>query len=85
MTPYYESPEGQIFHGDVLTVLKQMPDESVQMCVTSPPYWGLRDYGNDAQIWDDCDFGILCNRCNLLLPTKDRKEWLKNVTRYINK
>ena len=27
-----------------------MPDESVQCCVTSPPYWGLRDYGHPGQI-----------------------------------
>jgi DNA modification methylase len=34
-----------ILHGDALTVLKTLPDESVHCCVTSPPYWGLRDYG----------------------------------------
>jgi len=27
-----------------------MPDESIQCCVTSPPYWGLRDYGVDGQL-----------------------------------
>src|SRR5690349_24795832 len=27
-----------------------MPDESVQCCVTSPPYWGLRDYGIEGQL-----------------------------------
>jgi len=36
--------------GDALEQLKTLPDESVQMCVTSPPYWGLRDYGHDGQI-----------------------------------
>lgn len=30
--------------------LKQIPDNSVFMCVTSPPYYGLRDYGVDGQI-----------------------------------
>lgn len=30
--------------------LREMPDESVQCCVTSPPYWGLRDYGVDGQL-----------------------------------
>jgi hypothetical protein len=30
--------------GNVLDVLKTMPDESVHCCITSPPYWGLRDY-----------------------------------------
>jgi len=39
-----------ILCGDSLSVLREMPDESVQTCVTSPPYWGLRDYGNEGQI-----------------------------------
>ena len=37
-------------HGDCLEVLKNIPDNSVHCCVTSPPYWGLRDYGVDGQI-----------------------------------
>lgn len=36
--------------GDCRDVLKTLPDESVQCCVTSPPYWGLRDYGHPGQI-----------------------------------
>lgn len=36
--------------GDALTVLKTLPDESVQCCVTSPPYWGLRDYAVVGQL-----------------------------------
>jgi len=36
--------------GDCLEVLKTLEDESVQTCVTSPPYWGLRDYGVDGQL-----------------------------------
>ena len=36
--------------GDCLDTLRRMPDASVQCCVTSPPYWGLRDYGHDGQI-----------------------------------
>lgn len=34
---------------DVLDGLRQLPDESVQCVVTSPPYWGLRDYGVEGQ------------------------------------
>lgn len=37
-------------HGDCREVLKTLPDESVNCCVTSPPYYGLRDYGVDGQI-----------------------------------
>lgn len=40
----------RILCGDALTVLKTMPDESVNCCVTSPPYYALRDYGVDGQI-----------------------------------
>ena len=40
----------QIIQGDCRDVLVTMPDESVHCCVTSPPYWGLRDYGVDGQV-----------------------------------
>lgn len=36
--------------GDCLRVLKATPSESFQVCITSPPYWGLRDYGVEGQI-----------------------------------
>ena len=39
-----------IFEGDALTTLRRLPDNSVQCAVTSPPYWGLRDYKNSDQI-----------------------------------
>lgn len=39
-----------ILAGDCREVLKTLPDASVQCCVTSPPYWGLRDYGHAKQI-----------------------------------
>ena len=40
----------QIFIGDSRDSLRKLPDKSVQTIVTSPPYWGLRDYGHDGQI-----------------------------------
>jgi DNA modification methylase len=39
-----------IIVGDCLESLRRMPSDSVRCCVTSPPYWGLRDYGVDGQI-----------------------------------
>ena len=39
-----------IINGDALVELRKMAAESVQCCVTSPPYWGLRDYGVDGQL-----------------------------------
>jgi DNA modification methylase len=40
----------RILTGDALTVLRTLPDASVNCCVTSPPYYGLRDYGMEGQI-----------------------------------
>ena len=40
----------QIHLGDCIDSMRQMPDQSVHCCVTSPPYFGLRDYGHDGQI-----------------------------------
>ena len=42
--------EAKILVGDVRSRLAEISDKSVQCVVTSPPYWGLRDYGNDGQI-----------------------------------
>src|SRR5690554_522929 len=41
---------GTLYQGDALETLRRLPDGSVHTCVTSPPYWGLRDYGVDGQI-----------------------------------
>ncbi len=40
----------RIATGDALTVLRQLPDGSVHSCITSPPYWLVRDYGVTGQI-----------------------------------
>ena len=40
----------RIITADVIDGLRQLPDESVHTCITSPPYWGLRDYGVEGQI-----------------------------------
>ena len=42
--------QNTVLCGDALEMLKTLPDEYVQMCVTSPPYYGLRDYGAEGQI-----------------------------------
>ena len=39
-----------LYIGDCRTILPTLEDSSVQCCVTSPPYFGLRDYGADGQI-----------------------------------
>jgi DNA modification methylase len=44
--------DATLYLGDVLAVLAELPDESVHCVVTSPPYWGLRDYGIPPSVWD---------------------------------
>lgn len=43
----------KIIQGDCLEMLKTLPDESVDCCITSPPYYGLRDYGTGKWIGGD--------------------------------
>lgn len=40
----------KIIHSDCIEGMKSLPDNSVDCCITSPPYFGLRDYGHDGQI-----------------------------------
>ena len=47
----------RIINADVFKGLGQLEDESVQCVVTSPPYWGLRDYGVDGQIGLEASLG----------------------------
>jgi DNA modification methylase len=64
-----------IFEGDVRAALRLLPAGSIDCAVTSPPYWGLRDYGLPAQVWGgraDCSHdwlgdpagGSSCAVCN---------------------
>lgn len=39
--------------GGALNVMQTFPDQSINMCVTSPPYWGLRDYQTNPVKWND--------------------------------
>lgn len=60
----------KIICGHVLDVLKQIPDDTIDCVITSPPYWSLRDYKTDGVIWDgdsDC-----------------AHEWEKEVTMHDN-
>lgn len=48
--PAWERGGVSLYLGDAVEVLRTLPDESIDCCVSSPPYWGLRDYGVDGQI-----------------------------------
>ena len=59
----------KIYQGNCIEVLKDFPDESIDCVVTSPPYWGLRDYGTEGVVIggkEDCDH-------NFNLKTKKSK------------
>ncbi len=42
--------ESTVFQGDAFSILRQLPSSFFQCCITSPPYWGLRDYRTEGQI-----------------------------------
>ena len=50
MDPYWTGQGVKLYCGDAQEVLASLPDGSVQCVVTSPPYWGLRDYGGEGQL-----------------------------------
>ena len=61
----------KIYEGDALEVLRAFPDNSINMCMTSPPYWALRDYGSSVvSIFGgdkDCEH-------NFSIPIKTKKK-----------
>lgn len=53
LQPFWTTNDGRtvrLYHGDVISILDRLPEKSVQCVVTSPPYWGLRDYG--TAVWE---------------------------------
>jgi DNA modification methylase len=59
-------PAARILIGDVRTRLNDIPDSSIQACITSPPYWGLRDYGTAT--WEGGDSS--CDHLGKPMATK---------------
>ena len=47
---FLSTHNGILYKGDALSILKTLPDESVDCIVTSPPYWHIKDYGDPRQI-----------------------------------
>lgn len=66
----------QIIQGEALEVLKSMDSESINCIVTSPPYWGLRNYNNDLQLGMESTFEeYILKLCNIF---DEIKRVLKN-------
>ena len=61
-----------ILQGDALSRLKDIPEKSVNMCMTSPPYWALRDYGVDGQLGLEPTFDDYINQlCDIFDGVKN--------------
>uniref|UniRef100_A0A6H1ZFH5 site-specific DNA-methyltransferase (cytosine-N(4)-specific) n=1 Tax=viral metagenome TaxID=1070528 RepID=A0A6H1ZFH5_9ZZZZ len=73
----YNLPDiiNRVIEGDVLKTLKEIPDESCDMVITSPPYYGLRNYGVDGQIGLEETFEEFLKK--ILEITKEVKRVLK--------
>ena len=64
-------PINTILQGDSLEVLKTLPDESIDMVITSPPYWALRDYGVEGQLGLEPTFQEYINKlCDIFDEVK---------------
>lgn len=64
------------FQGDALEILREIPDNTIDCCITSPPYWGQRQYSNGG-IGEENDFNDFIE--NLLEITIEIKRVLKNT------
>lgn len=56
--------------GNCVDVLAQMPDKSIHCCVTSPPYWGLRDYGIAPVEWPEVSFSPIAGLPQVTIPAQ---------------
>jgi DNA modification methylase len=54
--------------GHNLELLQAMPSKSVQCCITSPPYWGLRDYGDPGKEWPEVSFSPMPGLPEMTVP-----------------
>ena len=48
---YSKNDQVTLYKGHNVNVLKTLPEESINCVVTSPPYYGVRDYGIDSWVW----------------------------------
>lgn len=59
-----------ILSGHVIDRLQDIEPGSVQTCVTSPPYWGLRDYGTEPQQWPEVRFSPVAGLPEVVVPAQ---------------
>lgn len=66
----------QIISGDVREKLSDIPDNIFHTCITSPPYWGMRDYGHENQIGAEDSLPEYVN--NLVSCFRDVRRVMRN-------
>ena len=66
--PYFHDDTVTLYHGDALAVLAELPGESVNAIVTSPPYFGLRDYGVTATDWPETTYTPMVGLPDVTVP-----------------
>lgn len=66
----------QIISGDVCEKLRDIPDNTFHTCITSPPYWGMRDYGHENQIGAEDSLPEYVN--NLVSCFRDVRRVMRN-------
>jgi DNA modification methylase len=77
LKPYWQTTDRRtlrFYHGDALAVASKLPTGSVHCMVTSPPYWGLRDYGTGS--WEGGDSS--CDHVAKVGPARSESSTLKN-------
>jgi DNA modification methylase len=85
-----DPPKATLLYGaDVRDTLKTIPDKSVQVICTSPPYWGLRDYGVQPTIWggdEKCDHDweeTFCRKCGAWMGTLGQEPHPKDFAAHV--
>jgi DNA modification methylase len=76
MDKYYSDGIGTLYNNDSLFILGNLPKNSIDMAITSPPYWGLRDYHVDGQLGMEKTFKEFI--CNLVMYFSILKHSLKD-------
>ena len=61
MNPYYQDDFGTLFCGNSLEILPTLEPNSINMVMTSPPYWKARKYDNDNELGQEADFNLYIN------------------------
>ncbi len=95
MEPLYKTEYGQIYCGDCIQILRQFNDESINCCITSPPYWNLRNYNTGQWVGgnNNCKHKNKNNICQLcgaqyedrqLGIEKDYNDYIKNLNEVFN-